>query len=107
MKVPSKRILCVCSGGNVRSVSLAYILRRLYKYDAIACGIKGNSPYTLDMLYKWADRIIILEGEFRQAIPERFWPKVVIYEVGKDVWHQPMHPELMDKLYKLLGGYKI
>jgi len=99
--------LCVCSGGNIRSVTLAYILRRIYRYDALAAGIKGNSSYTLDYLCKWADRIVVLEAEFKMAIPQRYHPKVVIYDVGHDVWHQANHPALVDKLYKHLAAYKI
>lgn len=106
-KVTRKRILCVCSGGNVRSVTLAYILKRIYRYDALACGIKGNSPYTVDYLCKWADRIVLLEETFKKGIPERYHPKIIVYDVGPDVWNQANHQELVDKLYKHLSNYKI
>lgn len=107
MKKPSKRILCVCAGGNVRSVALAYILKRIYNYDALSCGIKANSQYTLEYLYKWADRIVIMQDKFKVLIPNRFHPKIVTYDVGEDIWNDAKHPELIDKLYRCISRNKI
>ena len=103
MKKPRKRILCVCSQGNIRSQALAYLLRSLYNYDVLACGVKGNSPYTVEYLCKWADRIIVLETEFKTMLLEKFHPKIVIYDVGKDLFHDAKNPELLHKLYKYLN----
>jgi predicted protein tyrosine phosphatase len=78
------KVLAVCQGGNSRSVTLAYLLKKRYRIDALACGYRDNSKETLDLLFKWADKIIIMREKFKGAIPEEFKDKVLICEVGRD-----------------------
>jgi len=77
------KILCICEGGNVRSVALAQHLKEI-GWEAIAIGWKYTSKETLLMLIRWADKII----DVREYLPE-------------DLWHNPRHPELKQKVEEI------
>lgn len=99
------RILCCCEHGNVRSVALAYLIKTIYSYDVIACGMKANSKETLELLFQWADKVIFLD---RNLIPEKTWlnkfngKDIRIADVGSDIWHNSKAEELNHKLLKQL-----
>lgn len=82
------KILCICKGGNVRSVALAQLLKNR-GYDALAVGAQDNSQETLKMLEKWADKIV----DVRDYLPE-------------DIWRNPRHPDLVKKVYKIYKRLK-
>lgn len=94
-----KKVLALCNGGNVRSVSLAYFLKETFRYDALAAGLKANSPETIDYLCEWADRIVVFQQKMLDKIPEKYKEKTRLLETGKDIWRQANHPELMHKIY--------
>ena len=96
------KLLCLCQGGNSRSVALAYLLKFRYGHDALACGWQGNDPPTRNLLYRWADRIFVLQSIFLQYVPKRYRKKVTIYDVGPDVWCNGLHPELLEKCDQLI-----
>jgi hypothetical protein len=96
------KIVCLCQGGNSRSVALAYLLKYHYKVDALACGWEKNEANTLIMLYEWADVICILQKEFIIYVPEKFHGKVDIFDVGPDVWFNGLHPDLLNKLQEMM-----
>lgn len=96
------KIVCVCQGGNSRSVACAYLLKYKYKTDALACGWQGNRRNTLDMLYEWADKIVLMQHEFDCRIPEEFRRKVEFVDVGPDVWCNGLHPDLLQKCDTIL-----
>lgn len=80
------KVLCVCEHGNVRSVALAYLIKTIYKHEAIAVGEEDTSPETMEMLGNWADKVIY--------VPDL---------VGEDVWHDPFNHNLQHKLLKVIG----
>lgn len=88
------KVLCVCEGGNVRSVALAFLFK-MNGVDAVACGAKWSKPDTVEMLSKWATHILIAEGWMKEHIPKRFHKKVVDMEIGPDRWGLA-HKELLD-----------
>lgn len=79
------KVLCVCEHGNVRSVALAYLIKTIYKHEAIAIGEKDTSKETRDLLIEWADKVIY--------VPDL---------VGEDIWHDPFHHNLQHKLLKVI-----
>jgi predicted protein tyrosine phosphatase len=81
-----QRILCVCRGGNVRSVHLAYLLKYRYGFDALAAGHEGNTKATLALLCKWADMIIIVQPYMQKEIQKQFHKKLSLYDIGEDRW---------------------
>jgi ABC-type transport system involved in cytochrome bd biosynthesis fused ATPase/permease subunit len=58
--------LCICSGGIVRSVACAALLRE-QGADAIPISHKHTSTVTFDLMCRWANKIIVMhKGEIRE-----------------------------------------
>ena len=98
------KILCICSHGNVRSVALAYLLKTLYGYDALACGLEEMGEETKNMLVNWADKVIILTSKFDTDKMKIGKKMLYVLDVGEDIWHNPFAQELQHKLLKGLKG---
>ena len=78
------KVLCICEGGNVRSVAMAQHLKEI-GHEAIAIGYKYTSEETRKILYKWADRIVFL----KDYIPIDLWhnPRdMILKELVKQIW---------------------
>jgi len=85
------KVLCICDGGNIRSVTLAQFIKGLngrtndpnlvIKYEAIAIGEKYSTKETMDILRKWADKVI----DTRKYFP-------------KDIWHNSRDTDLVKKV---------
>ncbi len=54
------------------------------------------------MLWAWADRIIVMQPVFKSLIFPQYWGKVVVYDVGPDVWGNCLHLDLIEKLNRML-----
>ena len=102
----SKKVLCVCRGGNSRSVGLAYTLKYCFGHDALACGVEGNDSETVEMLCNWAEYIICMRPEFKEKIPSKFWHKTEVLDVGYDRYFNP-HPDLIEQCSKFIGEHRI
>ena len=98
MKYKKIHVLCLCQGGNVRSVALAYLLKQKYGIDAIAASLKYNTDTTISTLIQWSDRVIVvaddLMDEFRTRFPEHI-RKAGVYPIGPDVWGNPIRKSLL------------
>jgi hypothetical protein len=96
----------MCENGNSRSVALAYLLKRR-GIDALACGYAATSPATRQMPYAWAERIMLLESNFKDQLYAELaygdWIKVKIYAVGPDVWFRGFKGELLARLENFLA----
>jgi predicted protein tyrosine phosphatase len=101
-----KRFLCVCEGGNVRSVGLAYVLKNGYGQDAVACGWRFNSRETLTLLCEWADYVVVMEQKFASKIDARFQAKLRVVDVGPDRFGSPFAPELQEFLQAVAASWK-
>lgn len=66
----AKRVLCVCSGGILRSPSTAKVLGEMYGYNTRAAGAEHSYALipTTDALVMWADEIVCLMPEHEQLI---------------------------------------
>lgn len=94
------KILTVCRAGLVRSVSLMDVLKLHFEpTDVLAAGIDFNSTGTLTDLFKWADKIIVMEDRYRLRIPEEYEQKILVCEVGPDTYGTPKHPTLIEKVW--------
>src|SRR3990170_4070705 len=89
------RFLCVCRAGSVRSVAMADALKGAHGQDALAAGAKANGPETLAMLCAWADRIVVMQPHYAEALPPEQLHKARSVDVGPDVWGTPRHPDLV------------
>lgn len=93
-----KKFLCVCQKGCNRSVFLTYRFKR-HGHSAIPCGWLTESPETLDMLYSWADHIVLVQEEYRSKVPSQYQSKVLVVEIGHDDWGPRWHDELRRRAY--------
>lgn len=101
------KILCVCQHGVNRSTVLATLLKLEYgESDALACGVDRNSPATLEMLFDWADKIFVVDQYVLNQLKTRgiMNDKVILIDVGTDIWGQHHHPELQQTLRDKLKG---
>jgi hypothetical protein len=91
---PLGKVLCLCEGGNVRSVALAAELKACGQ-DAMAAGLRRNSSETLDLLFGWADTIVVMSSELKAQWGTRYdLRQAIVVEVGRDVYGRANHPDL-------------
>ncbi len=103
----SKKVLCCCRGGNSRSVGMAYTLKYCgWGHDALACGVEGNDPETVEMLCNWAEIIICMTPEFKNKINPKYYYKTYICDVGFDRYFNPS-PDLIDQCSKFVSEHYI
>jgi hypothetical protein len=109
------RILCVCEGGNCRSVTLATLLKYAFKgnHDALAMSHAKNTVSTRMMLYKWADQILTVDEEIDEAVRHEIvalvvFPPVTLLPIGPDKWGHSMDSLLVPIAHMLLcaAGYE-
>lgn len=98
------RVLCICERGNSRSVALAWILKDHMNQEAIAVGIRTMGQETKDLLFKWADRIILVDKRFEPEIPEEFRQKTKVWDVGPDKFFRGFDQELLNTYLSYLNG---
>lgn len=84
--------LCICWYAHSRSVALARMLQQKGE-SAVAIGI-GTSGDAINVLAPWADRIFVLETSYKDFVPVEYHHKVVIFDVGADVWSNPYNMAL-------------
>lgn len=72
----SKKVLCLCSAGLLRSPTAAVVLQREYGFNTRAAGLAEE--YALipvdDILLCWADEVIVMESWMYQELETN--PKV-------------------------------
>jgi hypothetical protein len=95
--------LCICWYAHSRSVALARLLQSKGQ-AAIAIGV-GTSGDAISVLAPWADRIFVLETSYKNFVPVEFHDKVVIFDVGPDVWVNPYSPQLAAILEGMYQDY--
>lgn len=79
------KIVTMCRQGLVQSVALADVLKMHFRpVDVIPIGHFANSAETIQMLCKWADRIVVMETHYKKHVPSEFHDKVLICDVGPD-----------------------
>lgn len=91
------KVLCVCHAGMVRSVAMTWALKAR-GLDSIAIGINAHSDATKQMMFEWADLVVVMESAIK--IPDIYQPKTVIVDVGPDRFHTPSHPELQSMVHQ-------
>ena len=97
-KQAKMKILTLCMRGNSRSVALSYYLKEKLGHESIAAGMTSSSRETRKMLYEWADLIILVIGDrCKHWIPEEYWHKLEVWNVGRDVYFRKFDNRLMEK----------
>jgi hypothetical protein len=105
------KVLCVCTSGNVRSVTLARLLRKRGA-EALCCGVdKGFQSPTIQMLASWAD-VIYAQADSVNGLRLHFYNTYTdgidsrkledkistVFDVGLDDWKIPDHPDLLRRM---------
>jgi len=98
------KILCTCSQGENRSVTFAHILRYVKGFDVMTLGLETNTPETQEMMFHWADVIIVPEDLLLVLIPDEYRSKVKLYDIGEDVYPRPFNRELYRKVKAALDA---
>ncbi len=92
----SKKYLCICDYGQVRSVAMAWYIHGLNRengrinnliYEAIPIGSITSSKKTIKMLKQWADVVI----DVRKWIPIDIFGNPnndVLMEQVKEIWNE-------------------
>ena len=107
------KVLAICQGGNVRSVCFAYLMKYKYGHEALAASWEKNTPDTLRMLCSWADSVVLMEameatGAGVSNVPEDLpIGKLMLCDVGPDVWGNPLHPALVSKIIHMVEAGKV
>lgn len=97
------KILCVCDQGNNRSVTFAQILKYIPEFETLSAGLKTNKPETLEMLFEWADKIIVPQEELLALIPNQYTHKIKFYDIGPDIYPRPFNKELYNKVKEIMN----
>ncbi len=101
------KILTVCWAGDNRSVHLARLLKETKRQEAIAVGLYHTTRSTRQMMYEWADKIILLVPGKKHWIPEEFYPKLEVWEgFDPDIWPFSLNPDLRQLLEERLKSWE-
>ena len=90
------KIVILCQKGNMRSVSLAWYLKKYLKHEAIATGFTVTRRSTRKMLFGWSDMIICVAGRYSHWVPEKYRYKLKVWDVGTDRWFKGYPKDLID-----------
>lgn len=94
------KIVVMCRQGLVRSVSLTDVLKLHFRpVDVIPIGYFANTEATKNMLFAWADHVIVMEQHMAKKVPDEFAAKVSVCEVGPDVYGRHNHPRLLELVW--------
>lgn len=80
----TKKVLCVCSAGLLRSPTAARILSQPpFNYNTRAVGLdQGHALIPMDeVLYEWADIIVVMDDSMARRIKQDFGTRKVIVDL--------------------------
>lgn len=102
------KILCVCAGGNTRSVTLATLLKYQWRHDAIAMSVERNGDEAFTLLNAWANRVLTVDDRVHAEYLSRFpdmQPITTLLPIGQDKWGMSMHPDLIPIAYACIEAW--
>ena len=100
----TKKVLCVCSAGLLRSPTAAVVLNREYDYNTRACGVdKGHALIPIDdVLCEWADEVVVMEKWMADYVDQGFQNKVKVLGVpDRFAYMDPLLQKAILDAYKL------
>ena len=103
----NQKVVCICRGGQVRSVSARFVLADKFGFrKVLACGWEKNDVDTVTMLCNWADVILVVGRPSEWVILDnQFVDKTIALEVGPDRFGHYGHPELVDMLTHMIKSH--
>lgn len=101
-------ILCLCQRGNVRSATLAAMLRDVYGLqNVIATGVDTTTGFALGRLMGMAEKIYVIgDASLLTDLPDQ--DNITHIDIGPDRWLHPLHPDLIRTIFAALEtiGYQ-
>jgi predicted protein tyrosine phosphatase len=106
----TKKILCVCSAGLLRSPTMAHYLSKTYGFNTRACGT--SEDYALvpisQALAKWADEIHCVQEQYQEVLRglEQFnieGKKVIYLDIPDSYSYND--PDLLSQIEAFYGIY--
>lgn len=100
-----KRVLCVCQKGNSRSVALAWLLKKKYHADALACGVDAQAVGTVRLLCEWVEIVILTAGRYQNyllLIAPECESKLLVWDVGHEKWFKGFSDDLIQRYFKFI-----
>ena len=98
----SSKVVCICRGGQVRSVAARFILADRHGLrKVLACGWEKNDPETVAMLCEWADAVLVVGSASDWNLPTAK-DKTVLLDIGPDRWGHYGNGELVGVLTPLI-----
>ncbi len=97
----TKKVLCVCSAGLLRSPTTAKYLQETYGYNVRACGVSEEYaliPISTALVY-WADEIVFAEQEHYDAVKDdvsQFDGRIVVLNIPD--MYEYGHPRIIEFL---------
>ncbi|HXJ31083.1 MAG TPA: hypothetical protein VNG35_10595 [Gemmatimonadales bacterium] len=93
------RIVTVCEYGLNRSVTAKWLLQ-FRDHEVIPAGVKNLSEDTLDMLFDWAELVILLDARYHSVLMDLTVPadKILVWDVGPDRFDHHHNRELIGLL---------
>jgi len=90
------KVLAVCGEGLNRSVCVRMLLQYV-GHEVIPVGLNRHTDETLQMLYDWADRVIVLDRGLAARVPQ---DKLLVWDVGPDRYStaRAFDPDLVRRL---------
>ncbi len=103
----TKKVLCVCSAGLLRSPTVAHILSGPpWNYNTRAAGLDVYALIPVDqVLVTWADEIVVMEKDQKVELEASFdvgdTPVTVL---GVDDIYEYRQPELVGRIKEVFSG---
>jgi len=89
------KFCCVCAEGVNRSQHLATVLK-MYQHDAVAIGVDRAGEELRALLFKLADKIVVVEDWMLTHIPNQYASNTMVCDTGPDTYWRGLHPTLAD-----------
>jgi len=98
------KILSACHAGIARSAAMGRELKK-HGHDVLVVGLGYNSPETVSLLGEWADTIVVLQKELLELVPSEFRHKVVLADIGPDIWSDPSNRDLKNRVKVIVDAW--
>lgn len=91
------KIVVFCRAGIARSTAMVRILKETYGFDALPAGLVANGKKLQQILCEWADRVLVMDAALVDLVPEGCMAKVILTDVGPDIWGYPTVQDLVNR----------
>lgn len=100
------KVVTMCQQANCRSVGLGIVLKDHHQVDCVAVGYNANSPELREMLYSWADAIVLMQPGMVTSVPWQFRVKTIVCDVGPDGYWHARNEQLQAKCHEWVNKWK-